>query len=79
MKVYGGVMATLNVEPHHIIQGCRESAGACETIPGDPAQLSVHSCSGPRRLTVLILRPSRPGCHLNTGKLGHGGWVNREF
>ena len=39
MKVYGGVMATLNVEPHHIIQGCRERAGACETIPGDPAQL----------------------------------------
>ena len=41
MKVYGGVMATLNVEPHHIIQGVqRERAGACETIPGDPAQLS---------------------------------------
>ena len=51
-------MATLNVEPHHIIQGCRERAGACETIPGDPAQLSGRSCSGPRRLTVLILRPS---------------------
>ena len=36
MKVYGGVMATLYVEPHHIIpgQGCRERererAGCCD-------------------------------------------------
>ena len=40
MKVYGGVMATLYVEPHHIIpgQGCRERERELGVvIPGDPA------------------------------------------
>ena len=48
-------MATLNVEPHHIIQGCRERAGDHPWRPG-PAQWP--QLLWPRRLTVLILRPS---------------------
>ena len=42
MKVYGGVMATLNVETHHIIQGAEtegEGAGVGSSLEtGDPVQ-----------------------------------------
>ena len=64
MKVYGGVMATLNVETHHIIQGAQTETegageGSQETRPSHWQQL--RPARGCRVLIQTFPTISTPG------------------